>query len=409
MELSVRREPFGYLFFNHENENLYALKTEGEVSFDDPSIFEIPSPSGEIKTPEKIHLRNSYPKSLNVLSAPTYVEFYPTLACNEECRFCYIGDLLNKNGRPFPEEHLEGAMNNIANAGVFQLVILGGEPLTYKPLPKLLDEAKRVGLVTSLSTNGTFNREEVWQRVADYDVHLNVSFHSHVREIQDQIVRRKGGYDKTVDLIKYLLDSGISPHVSTVITKQNALYVVNTVKFLCEMGIQSMSLYHTQGIGFARLYSDECIPFSTFKSLVLESQDAAASYGSSVTSTTVFPFLIDNSLSFETSESLQNYIYGFPDGRRVVYVLNNGDALGTLMQDLKHPDVLGNIIRDPLATIWHKSEHLTKIRSMYPKKACLDCTHYEYCRGGALNNLSMNTEDLSIPQCPIFYPDLVTE
>lgn len=114
-------------------------------------------------------------------------------------------------------------------------------------------------------------------------------------------------------------------------------------------------------------------------------------------------------MRFETNEGLQNYIYGFPDGRRVVYVLNNGNILSTLMQDLRHPKVLGDIVRDQLADIWHGSEALARIRKMHPKKACLDCVHHEYCRGGALNNLSGMAEDLSIPNCPVFYPNLVTE
>jgi len=102
-------------------------------------------------------------------------------------------------------------------------------------------------------------------------------------------------------------------------------------------------------------------------------------------------------------------MYGHPDGRRILYVLNDGRIVGTLYQDLRAPSVAGNVIRDELWEVWAASPVLHEIRNRKPKENCLACKHIEYCRGGPPGNLEKWPGDFSVPNCPLFMPLLVTE
>jgi len=55
------------------------------------------------------------------------------------------------------------------------------------------------------------------------------------------------------------------------------------------------------------------------------------------------------SLSFNVDTGLARFMYGHPDGRRVVYVPNDGRIIGRLYQDLQAPSVAGNVLHDELA------------------------------------------------------------
>lgn len=160
MDVIARREHFGHLFMDRESERLFASPYRGELPLDNPNRIVLPASDGSSSTASSLTLRDTHIARRDILCAPTYVEFYPTMRCNERCHFCYVGDVLN-TGSGFPVEQIPEMVANVAASGAFQFVILGGEPLTYKPLPALLDAVHDAGLVASMSTNGTVDRDDV--------------------------------------------------------------------------------------------------------------------------------------------------------------------------------------------------------------------------------------------------------
>ena len=128
-----------------------------------------------------------------------------------------------------------------------------------------------------------------------------------------------------------------------------------------------------------------------------------------VSATTNFPFMLYDGLSFSVDNGLPRFMYGHPDGRRVIYVLNDGRVVGTLYQDLRAPLVAGDILHDELSEIWAHSAILDDIRELRPKRDCLNCEHFEYCRGGPTGNLTNVVGDFSIPNCPRFASSLEAE
>ena len=81
---------------------------------------------------------------------PVLCNYYLTYRCNATCSFCDIWE------RPSPYVNLETAKKNFADLkklGVKVIDFTGGEPLLHREVDVLLKEAKRLGFITTLTTN----------------------------------------------------------------------------------------------------------------------------------------------------------------------------------------------------------------------------------------------------------------
>lgn len=329
------------------------------------------------------------------------------MSCNERCYFCYAGDYLNHNGPQLSKENIRPIIENFTQAGVFQLVLLGGEPFLYRHLPQLLDEVAKTHFIVSLSTNATVDREDIWERIIEYDVHLNISLHSVISDVGDRIVGRAGATRCVLARIERLIAAGHPPHASMVLTKDNLASAVDTIRCLVELGVDSLSIFHTAGLGYARRHPEKCVPFSVFASIFADAKAVADEAGIVITPVTNYPFLMKSPPRF-SNMSLAPLLYGTTDGSRVLYVLNDGRALASLYgnpQDM----TLGNVISEDLVDIWSNSLALDKIRSLQPRQACLSCRHYTYCRGGPLSNRAILESPTALPRCPVYDPHLALE
>jgi MoaA/NifB/PqqE/SkfB family radical SAM enzyme len=82
---------------------------------------------------------------------PVLCNYYLTYRCNAKCGFCDIWE------RPSPYVTLEAAAQNLADLrrlGVRIIDFTGGEPLLHREVGGLLQMAKDLGFITTLTTNG---------------------------------------------------------------------------------------------------------------------------------------------------------------------------------------------------------------------------------------------------------------
>ncbi|MDQ3970136.1 MAG: radical SAM protein [Thermoproteota archaeon] len=163
-KLLARRESFGYLLFDPDLERITVLDSNDAIDFSQ-NLEIIDSISRSVVKGSDVHLLPSVVERSDILCAPTYVELYPTLACNERCYFCYVGDKLNNNLPSMNVGNIPQLIKTLANHGVFQIFIAGGEPFLYRDLGLLIDNIYKENLFLSISTNGTVDRPEVWDAI----------------------------------------------------------------------------------------------------------------------------------------------------------------------------------------------------------------------------------------------------
>jgi radical SAM protein with 4Fe4S-binding SPASM domain len=86
-------------------------------------------------------------------AAPEYVQFFPTLRCNQACAFCFNRDLAAVPDVEPPA--FSRMLDRLRDAGVGTLDLLGGEPTLHPRLEELVAAIAARGMRTTLSTNGS--------------------------------------------------------------------------------------------------------------------------------------------------------------------------------------------------------------------------------------------------------------
>jgi MoaA/NifB/PqqE/SkfB family radical SAM enzyme len=88
---------------------------------------------------------------MRLISHPVLCNYYVTYRCNASCSFCDIWE------RPSPYVTLEQAALNLRDLkklGVKVVDFTGGEPLLHRQIDKLLELARSLGFITTVTTNG---------------------------------------------------------------------------------------------------------------------------------------------------------------------------------------------------------------------------------------------------------------
>ncbi len=133
----ARKEHFGYVLFDMDKLVHKFVRSIDEV------------PEGSEMLPERLFERT------DILSAPIRIYWELTNACNLRCKHCH-----NASGKPLEEElSTEEAikvLQGMKRDNIFDVRFSGGEPTQRSDWFEILSESKRLGLATSLNTNGVY-------------------------------------------------------------------------------------------------------------------------------------------------------------------------------------------------------------------------------------------------------------
>ncbi|GAB4259115.1 MULTISPECIES: mycofactocin radical SAM maturase [Deferrisoma] len=185
------------------------------------------------------------------LRAPVNVTWEVTLACNLRCRHC-----LSASGEPAPGE-LDTAealdlVEQFHRAGVFQVNFGGGEPFLRPDFDRILDACHRRGLVTCISTNGTFLDKGRVARLAESGlVAVQVSLDGATPATCDGL-RGVGSYDRAMRALTLLAKSPIPTSINAVLTAANTREIPALYEMARELGVTlRVSRFRPSGRGAA--------------------------------------------------------------------------------------------------------------------------------------------------------------
>ncbi|RJQ45171.1 MAG: methyltransferase domain-containing protein [Nitrospiraceae bacterium] len=178
---------------------------------------------------------------------------YYTLACNLRCKHCLVdaGKGLKKE---LTTEEFKKVIDEAIQLGVKRFYITGGEPFIKDgifDLIKYITKTKKRELI--ILTNATlFDDRKIakLKKVMNPKLLLQVSLEGPNAEIHDKL-RGKGSFDAALRGIKSLIGIGITPIISTAISKFNEKDILKTSRFLTKLGIKEHNLLwmHAKGRG----------------------------------------------------------------------------------------------------------------------------------------------------------------
>ena len=191
---------------------------------------------------------------------------YYTLACNLRCKHCLVSAGKGLRNELTPEEFRNVVDESIA-LGVKRFYITGGEPFIKEgifDLIKYITKTKKRELI--ILTNATLfddSKIAALKKLVNPRLLMQVSLEGPTAEIHDKL-RGKGSFDKAVEGIKKLIAIGVTPIVSTAISRLNEKDIAKTSRFLSKLGIKEHNVLwmHAKGRGASNL-NDLFVPSDT--------------------------------------------------------------------------------------------------------------------------------------------------
>lgn len=153
---------------------------------------------------------------MRLVSHPILCNYYVTYRCNAACGFCDIWE------RPSPYVTVENVRENLKamkRLGVKVVDFTGGEPLLHRQLPMLLEETKKLGMITTVTTNGLLYPKQARDLKGLIDM-LHFSLDSPDEEEHNQS-RGVKCFDKVLESIAVARSLGERPDILFTVQENN--------------------------------------------------------------------------------------------------------------------------------------------------------------------------------------------
>jgi MoaA/NifB/PqqE/SkfB family radical SAM enzyme len=165
---------------------------------------------------------------MRLVSHPVLCNYYITYRCNATCSFCDIWE------RPSPYVTLENMRDNLRDLkrlGVRVIDFTGGEPLLHRQLDDLLREAKKLGLITTITTNGLLYPKYAERLHGLVDM-LHFSLDSPIAEEHDKS-RGVKCFDKVMESIAIARKLGERPDILFTVFEHNVHQIKQLHEEIC--------------------------------------------------------------------------------------------------------------------------------------------------------------------------------
>jgi len=169
------------------------------------------------------------------------LQVHPTRLCNLTCAHCYTSSSPQAR-EEITIDLLFACLEDAASLGYRQLAVSGGEPLMYAALPALLAEARRLGMLTTVTSNGMLATQQRWGRIAPLVDVLAISIDGD-RPTHDAIRRRPGAFARTVSNFDVIRASGVPFGLIFTLTQHNVDSLESVVRLAAEHGARSVQVH----------------------------------------------------------------------------------------------------------------------------------------------------------------------
>ncbi len=174
-------------------------------------------------------------------SIPLSGAFELTSRCPLDCKMCYVHRKENDCEAIKKEKDTQWWLQlteEAKNAGMFLLLLTGGEPLLRKDFDEIYLNAKRSGLLISVNTNGLLIDENKVKFFKDNPPQkLNISVYGASEETYHKLCGNSEAYEKVINSIIRLKEAGVSLKINYTVTQYNSHDAEKIYKFANELKI----------------------------------------------------------------------------------------------------------------------------------------------------------------------------
>lgn len=311
-----------------------------------------------------------------------------TMGCNMRCKHCGSSCTTPLEDELTTEEALS-LCDDIADLGLKWITLSGGEPLTRKDWPQIVERLRSNGVIPNIITNGWMCDEQAVLLAKNAGVGTFAVSLDGLPDTHDYM-RKKGSFERTAKAFQLMTEHDISSGAITTVSKKN-LPELNALKEkLVELGVRYWQLQIGLPMG----------NFAQNQQLIMspEDIDQVIDFIYSATdddSITIYPADCIGYYSHKELASRQKahraasppVWRGCNAGKRSFGILHNGEILGCT--SIRNREFIeGSIRKRSLREIWEDENSFLWSRTL--KKTdlqgkCKTCQYGELCLGGCPN------------------------
>ena len=297
---------------------------------------------------------------------PSFMQFYPTLRCNQQCGFCFNQSIATPY-RDMPGEDAYRLASILRKSGRCEIDILGGEPMLLPWISDFVNHVTESGSGVNISTNGSL--PHVVDRLSKNSTGLlNIGFSLHGLPDAHHSLTASDNFSRAVTGIRKMIERDNDPIVKSTLTRANENEIRPLVKYLRDLGIKRYYLLYEDTIG--RTDPSLCLSYPEFMRFCTAVQNDLKPFHIGVVTASGF-YKYGGKACGRCDAGIEK-IAIMPDGS--VFPCN----LFAGFEEFR----LGNIFRDGFEKIWN-SPILKPFRTSH-KNACRrdDCSYSANCSGG---------------------------
>jgi radical SAM protein with 4Fe4S-binding SPASM domain len=298
------------------------------------------------------------------LGIPLGVQLDLTYRCNERCVHCYLDH--DDHGEMTTAE-IKDLLDQLAAAGVFFLILSGGEIFLRKDLFDIVEYARKLMFSVKLKTNAVMIRKARAKRIAALGVEsVQISLYSHRAEVHDAITKLPGSFKRTIEGARLLKANGVRVSFANVLMKHNADDYPQVQALAAELGVE----YNVDPTITPMMDGDRSI-----LDLNIAPAALAQVFHNSTLVGNAEEFCAPPSGPLAEKDALD--MLPCSAGHTACYISPYGDVYPCVQFPLQS----GNVRKARFLDIWQHSPQLKEVRAitMAELQGCSSCTHGSNC------------------------------
>jgi len=186
---------------------------------------------------------------------PVHMVWLSTNACNARCLHCSSNSSV-RTPDELNREEVCSLIDQLAEAGVIDLAISGGEPLLRTDIFEIIAYARGRGMSVGLGSNGATLTERQALLLASSGINrFQVSLDG-FEEQHDHLRQWPGLFKRALSTLNTVADLGIRTHVCCTINRTNFTSVEMFAEFLCSTRVSRLNLSRYVPTGRGRDFLD---------------------------------------------------------------------------------------------------------------------------------------------------------
>jgi MoaA/NifB/PqqE/SkfB family radical SAM enzyme len=207
-----------------------------------------------------------------IITPPIMAVFLLTYRCNSKCLMCDLPmRALQAKNPEFTTNQWKNLINQLAEMKTAGIGFTGGEPLVRNDTPELIKHAKKLGLITTLNTNGILlHKENIAKVLAAEPENINISIDGVNSETYDRVRGTPMGFIRMRQNIENLVKERNRLKKNTLITVVVCVsqYNINEIEKIAnlaiKLGVDKIGFIPMHRIPDTKVYQKTKRPLSCF-------------------------------------------------------------------------------------------------------------------------------------------------